>query len=61
MIHSEEICRRTINKSIKSRGQGTSSNKINGSFGRITRGKTLCSSYRRIQHVQKINPNLTKR
>ena len=57
--HSEEIWRRPISKSIKDRGQCTKSNKINDNFRTNCQVKTLCRSYRPLQHVGKIGLNLT--
>ena len=59
MSHSEEMWCHPISKSIKYRVKFTSSNQINGDFGNIAKEQTLCRSYRPLQHVEKMDLNLT--
>ena len=53
MKNSEEILHGPIRKSRKDRCQCTRSNKINGNFVQMTKNKTLCRSYRPLQHLVK--------
>ena len=46
-------------KSIRDSCQCIRLNKIDDSFGQITKEQTMCIYYRLLQHVRKIDPNLT--
>ena len=59
MIHSEEIWRCPISKSVKYIGQCKRSNQINGDFVKIAKEQSLCRSYMNLQHVGNIGLNLT--
>ena len=59
MIHSEEIWRHPISKSIKYIVQCISSNKLNGNFGKKIKEQTLCRSCKTLQHIEKMGLNLT--
>ena len=56
MIHSEEILRCMISKSIKYICKFTRLNKTNSNLGQITKDQTLCRSYITLNNVGNIGP-----